>query len=100
MIRMNRHRQAQMNTSGTNRRDDSMKSSRAICNPLVLALLTALGTQGLAFAQNDPFGAIKKKPQIVIDDDEDAVEEVLVQPAFMMADENFDQWLYREHKNP
>ncbi len=30
---------------------------------------------------------------------DDAVEELVAQPAFMFADENFDQWLYRDLQN-
>jgi hypothetical protein len=30
---------------------------------------------------------------------EDLVEEVVVQPVFVMADENFEQWIFREYQN-
>jgi hypothetical protein len=35
----------------------------------------------------------------VLVDNEDLVEEVVVQPVFVMADENFEQWIFREFQN-
>ena len=35
----------------------------------------------------------------VLNDNEDLVEEVVVQPVFVMADENFEQWIFREFQN-
>ncbi len=37
--------------------------------------------------------------EALADDDEDAAEDAVAQPAFMFADENFDQWLYRDLQN-
>ena len=35
----------------------------------------------------------------VLNDNEDLVDEVVVQPVFVMADENFEQWIFREFQN-
>ena len=35
----------------------------------------------------------------VLNDNEDLADEVVVQPVFVMADENFEQWIFREFQN-
>src|SRR5258708_15099459 len=35
----------------------------------------------------------------VLVDNDDLVEEVVLQPVFVMADENFEQWIFREFQN-
>jgi hypothetical protein len=37
--------------------------------------------------------------EVQAEDEDDAAEDLAAQPAFMFADENFDQWLYRELQN-
>jgi hypothetical protein len=56
------------------------------------ALLAALALPGAAQPR-----AVK---QVLADDNaEDAADEVVGQPVFMFADENFDQWLYQDMQN-
>src|SRR6185437_11955706 len=38
-------------------------------------------------------------PAEVLVEKDDLVEEVVVQPVFVMADENFEQWIFREFQN-